>query len=53
MNIKKLEKSFKLKTKNFSRIYSKRRSHLGGSFSMIEILIYFYEIEKKLTINLF
>ncbi len=50
MNIKKLEKkALNLRQKTFLEFIRKGEAHLGGSFSMIEILIYFYEIEKKVN----
>ena len=42
MNIKKLEKkALNLRQKTFLEFIRKGEAHLGGSFSMIEILIYF------------
>jgi len=49
MNIKNLiKKSLKLRQKTFSAFIEKREAHLGGSFSIIEILIIlYYRILKK------
>ena len=49
MNIKKLyEKAKKLRLKTFQAFVEKGEAHLGGSFSMIEIIIcLFYAILKK------
>ena len=44
MQIKNLEKkSLDLRRKTFIKFIEKGEAHLGGSFSMIEILIYLYE----------
>lgn len=50
MNLKKLEqKALKLRQKTFVAFIEKGEAHLGGSFSMIEILLFVYEnfLEKK------
>ena len=53
MNFKSLEeKSKNLRQKTFS-IYREREAHLGGSFSMIEILIYLYTLKNKKNIDKF
>ena len=48
MNLKKLlHKAKKLRQDTFKEFVIKGEAHLGGSFSMIEILLYIYEIKKK------
>ena len=48
MNIKKLqEKARNLRQSTFAEFVKKGEAHLGGSFSMIEILITLYEIILK------
>ena len=48
MNVDKLKKkALKLRQQTFHECVLKGEAHLGGSFSMIEILIYIYDIFKK------
>ena len=48
MNIKTLEKkALKLRQETFQEFVRKGEAHLGGSFSMIEILLYIYEVKKR------
>ena len=48
MNVDKLKKkALKLRQQTFHEFVLKGEAHLGGSFSMIEILIYIYDIFKK------
>ena len=42
-----IKKSLKLRQQTFNEFIRKGEAHLGGSFSMIEILIYIFEIQKK------
>ena len=45
MNVKKLEtEAKKLRQETFEAFIKRGEAHLGGSFSIIEILIYLYEI---------
>lgn len=54
MNIKKLqEKARNLRQNTFVEFVKKGEAHLGGSFSMIEILLTLYEIILKKMINLY
>ena len=48
MNIKLLQaKAKKLRKDTFNAFIKKKEAHLGGSFSMIEILLFIYEIILK------
>jgi transketolase len=48
MSIEKLKKqALKLRQKTFNAFIKKREAHLGGSYSMIEILLYVYEVFLK------
>tara|TARA_X000000950_G_C13896082_1_gene652842 strand:- start:1646 stop:2392 length:747 start_codon:yes stop_codon:yes gene_type:complete len=48
MNIKRLKiKALELRKKTFKAFIEKGEAHLGGSFSMIEILLFIYEIILK------
>ena len=48
MNIKLLQaKAKKLRKDTFQAFIKKKEAHLGGSFSMIEILLFIYEIILK------
>ena len=48
MSIEKLKKqALKLRQMTFNAFIKKREAHLGGSFSMIEILLYVYEVFLK------
>jgi transketolase len=40
-------KALRLRQQTFNEFIKKGEAHLGGSFSMIEILIYIFEIKKK------
>ena len=46
-------KATKLRQDTFKAFIQKGEAHLGGSFSMIEILITLYDVILKKTINLF
>ena len=46
-------KSKKLRVDTFNAFVKKGEAHLGGSFSIIEILIYLYELQLKKTTNLY
>ena len=48
MNVKDLEKkALKLRQETFQEFVRRGEAHLGGSFSMIEILLYIYEVKKR------
>ena len=54
MNINNLiKKAKKLRQDSFKAFIKKGEAHLGGSFSMIEILISLYEKTLKKRINLY
>ena len=54
MNLKTLnKKANELRKKTFNSFIEKGEAHLGGSFSMIEILITIYDLFLKKMINLF
>ena len=54
MNFKSLEQKAKnLRQKTFLAFIEKGEAHLGGSFSMIEILIYLYTFKIRKNIDKF